>query len=391
MQLMRPRARIGCLLVHATLIQAITFLLRPASTYRALAIDVDPAAVGVIGATFAIAPLVVALPVGRLVNRLGERVLMLTGSLITALAAIVFGLWSSSVAGLLVANAALGFGHLCCIIGQQALVANTARAGRLDTMFGYYTFAASLGQAVGPLLIAALAGSAVQPDTRPIFAAAAIGTAILTLVAFGVDTTVGTATEASRSTKSGLGPLLRTPGLLPALGTSAVVVAAVDLSLIYLPALGTERDLPAAVVGTLLTIRAVFSMGSRILLGRLSRLLGRTRLMVTSLVVSAASLAVVALPLPLWAMAIVLAAMGLGLGVCQPLTMSWLSEQAPPPMRGVALSLRLAGNRLGQVTLPSLMGLVAAGLGAAGVLAGTALTVAGTLVLLRGVRLDSLD
>ena len=54
-------------------------------------------------------------------------------------------------------------------------------------------------------------------------------------------------------------------------------------------------------------------------------------------------------------------------------------------------SLRLAGNRLGQVTLPSLMGLVAAGLGAAGVLAGTALTVAGTLVLLRGVRLDSLD
>jgi hypothetical protein len=69
--------------------------------------------------------------------------------------------------------------------------------------------------------------------------------------------------------------------------------------------------------------------------------------------------------------------------------MSWLSEQTPRDQRGLALSLRLAGNRVGQVLLPSAMGIVAAGLGAAGVLAATGATVAGTLLLIQGVGLDS--
>ena len=124
------------------------------------------------------------------------------------------------------------------------------------------------------------------------------------------------------------------------------------------------------------------------MLGRMSTAIGRTRLMGASIIVAAASLAAVAVPMPTWALFVVLMAMGLGLGVGQPLTMSWLSEQTPPRERGVALSLRLAGNRVGQITLPSIMGLVAAGLGAAGVLAATSASVAATLLLLRGVRLD---
>jgi MFS family permease len=76
--------------------------------------------------------------------------------------------------------------------------------------------------------------------------------------------------------------------------------------------------------------------------------------------------------MPTWGLVVVLTAMGLGLGIGQPLTMSWLTEQTPPYQRGVALSLRLAGNRVGQLSVPSLMGLVAAGLGAAGVLGAAA-------------------
>jgi MFS family permease len=129
-------------------------------------------------------------------------------------------------------------------------------------------------------------------------------------------------------------------------------------------------------------------MASRVLLGRMSSTFGRTRLMVASILVSAAALAAVIIPMPVWVLLVVLAAMGLGLGIGQPLTMSWLTEQTPPRQRGEALLLRLAGNRVGQLSVPSLMGLVAAGLGAAGVLGATAVTVAATLLLLRGVRLE---
>jgi MFS family permease len=53
---------------------------------------------------------------------------------------------------------------------------------------------------------------------------------------------------------------------------------------------------------------------------------------------------------------------GLGLGVGQPLTMSWLVGAAPPGLRGRALSLRLTGNRAGQVLVSGAVGFAAAGL-----------------------------
>ena len=76
---------------------------------------------------------------------------------------------------------------------------------------------------------------------------------------------------------------------------------------------------------------------------------------------------------------------GLGLGAGQPLTMSWLAEATPPGLRGRAMSLRLTGNRLGQVLVPSVAGLLAAGAGAAGVLWLTAAALAGVGVASRGL------
>lgn len=158
--------------------------------------------------------------------------------------------------------------------------------------------------------------------------------------------------------------------------------------MVYLPALGTDRGLTAATVGAMLTVRAVFSMVSRLLLGRVSRRIGRMRLLVASLGLSTAALAAAAVPMPAWLLFVVMAVLGLGLGIGQPLTMSWLSAQAPAGQRGRALALRLAGNRVGQVVLPGALGVVAAGLGAAGVFLASAVVVGGTMVLLRGVKLD---
>jgi MFS family permease len=208
---------------------------------------------------------------------------------------------------------------------------------------------------------------------------------------FGISATVsprrGTAAPAN-SGKGNMASLLKTPGVARALATSATVLAVVDLTMVYLPVLGSERGLTAATVGALLAVRAVFSMVSRILLGHVSRKLGRKRLLVASLVLSTIALAAMAVPMPVLLLFVVMAVLGLGLGIGQPLTMSWLSAQAPAGQRGRALALRLAGNRVGQVVLPSVIGVAAAGVGAMGVFLASAAAVGGTLLLLRGVRLD---
>jgi MFS family permease len=375
------------LLAHSVLTQVITFVLRPTSAYRAIELGISPAWLGALTASFAVVPLVLAVPSGQATDRFGERRVMLVGAVLITLSGVVFAAERGGAAGLVLGSVVLGTGHLLSVVGQQAAVANTAGPGRFDSAFGYYTFAASLGQAIGPALITLLGGSGELPDTTPIFlTAACLGLPLLATTAL-LRIPSGERANGDASSR-GMGSLLRLPGLLRALLVSCVVLAAVDITLVYLPALGTDRGLAAGVVGLLLTLRAVASMTSRLFLGRLVGWVGRRRLMISSVALSAVSMAAVAVPLPAAALAGLVVLMGLGLGVGQPLTMSWLAEVAPAGQRGRAMSLRLTGNRLGQVLIPSTVGLVAAGVGAAGVLAATAAALAAVGIAARRLAVD---
>lgn len=377
------------LLVHSALIQAVTFLVRPAATYRALELDVPGFALGLLAASYAVFPLLLAVPTGGLVDRLGERRLMAIGSAVVLSCSAFLLLWGSSIVALVIGTALLGAGQLACVVGQQAVVANNAASSRMDSAFGYLTFAASLGQALGPLAISLVGGASIRPDTQAIFLLSVIMSLVLFATTFVVPAHVSAGRKKAVSAVTGSAvSLLKSPGVARALATSATVLAVVDLTMVYLPALGADRGLTAATVGAMLTVRAVFSMVSRLLLGRVSRRIGRMRLLVVSLALSTAALAAAAIPMPAWLLFGVMAVLGLGLGIGQPLTMSWLSAQAPAGQRGRALALRLAGNRVGQVVLPSTIGVVAAGLGAGGVFLASAVVVGGTLLLLRGVQLD---
>ena len=299
-------------------------------------------------------------------------------------------LLGGGVAGLVAGSVLLGTGHLCSVVGEQALVANATPAGRHDTAFGYYTFAASLGQALGPGLILLFGGTRTIPDTRTIFLSALGITGVLFGVTLLLRSSVRAGTAADDA-DGGMRTLLRRPGLLRALTVSCVVLAAVDITLVYLPALGTERGIASGAIGALLTVRAAASMLSRLFLGRLSRRLGRRRLLVGSVALSALGLAVAVVPMPVWALAVVVVGLGLGLGAGQPLTMSWLAEATPPGLRGRAMSLRLTGNRVGQVVVPSTAGLLAAGAGAAGVLVLTAAGLAAVGVAARRIESGPVD
>jgi MFS family permease len=166
---------------------------------------------------------------------------------------------------------------------------------------------------------------------------------------------------------------------------SCVVLAAVDISLVYLPVLGAEQGIASGTIGILLSVRAVASMASRLFLGTLVSSIGRSRLLTASVAVAALGMALVPVPMPTWLLMALVAVMGLGLGAGQPLTMSWLAEATPPGLRGRAMSLRLTGNRLGQVIVPSLAGLLAVSAGSAGVLWLTAASLTAVGVTARGI------
>jgi MFS family permease len=363
-----PRRWLPWFYGHTLLVQAITFILRPTAVYRAIELDVPAHWLGALGASFAIVPLVLAVPSGQAADRFGERRVMVIGAVLTVAAAAAFVLVGDAVWGLLLASILLGVGHLGAVVGQQALVANRTERARYDTAFGHYTFAASAGQALGPFLIILFGGQRAIPDTSAIFVSALAMSGILVVLALSLPAVALSARARDQAARGSVLGLLRRPGTVRALAVSCIVLAAVDISLVYLPVLGSERGIAAGTIGALLACRAFASMASRLFLGRPSARLGRGRLLTGSVIVAAAGVALLPVPMPIWLLFAVVLLAGVGLGAGQPLTMSWLAEATPPGLRGRAMSLRLTGNRLGQVVVPSAAGLVAAGAGAGGVL-----------------------
>src|SRR5204863_8319177 len=96
-----------------------------------------------------------------------------------------------------------------------------------------------------------------------------------------------------------IGRLLELRGFAAVMVSSVVTVTALDLLVIYLPALGAERQIDVTHIGLMLTVRSVASLVSRVFYARLIFAIGRTPLTLTSMLGSAAGFLLLALPLSL--------------------------------------------------------------------------------------------
>jgi len=363
--------------MHTAILQIVTFIVRPTISYRALEVGVAPQWLGVIAASFTVVPLGLAVVAGRITDRHGERLVLWVGAGLTVVAALGLLLARPSVGVLVVSSMLLGSGQLLSMIGEQSVVAANAGPGGFDRAFGRFTFATSIGQAAGPALVTLLAGSATLPDTHTLLLAAAIAAGLLVAVTALMHGSDRSNTHASRGSASFVNAL-RVPGLGLAILASLAVIASVDLLVVYLPVLGTERQLAASTIGALLTLRALASMGSRFFLPYIVERSGRGRLLTVSIAAAALSVGCLALDLSVAVLFVVIFLVGLGLGFGQPLTMAWIAEASPAAVRATALSLRLTGNRLGQTLVPAGVGLFAAGSGTTGVFLATSGALAAT-------------
>jgi MFS family permease len=370
------------LFVAFAVTHAATNLVRPMVSYRALQLGVPPEGLGLLAASFSLAPLVIALSIGRLVDRRGEMLFVLGGTAVMAASTFLIAI-AGNVALLTLGYALVGLGHLVMVVGTQSLVARGSAAAGYDRAFGHLSFSASVGQLAGPAIAGLIAGQGSPDETiRAIVVAGFLSLAGLPLIlAIRPPRAVRPAGDAETVARLPLSSILRQPGIVRAILVSTTVLSAIDIVVVYMPALGEDRGWAASLVGALLAVRAGASMASRLFIGRLSDRFGRRLLLIVSMSVSAVAL--IALPFAPSAEAtfVVMIAAGLGLGIGQPLTMSWVAAEATPGTRATALSVRLMGNRVGQIALPVFAGSVAAFAGAGGVLAVTGVIVGISLAL----------
>lgn len=396
----RPERALGAwlwLMVAAALAsQTALNLVRPVTTYKLLALEAGPLAVGIVTAVYALLPLVSAMWLGRLAARLGGlRHMMAIGCVLLAAGAAGIAL-APTLALVAAGSALLGMGHLVFTVAGQAAVAKHVPDDRLDAGFGWFTAAYSAGQLVGPLIAGLLlgaddGGSSPGRDASIALALAiAAGVSLLALPALwapwarpgplrrlaaraAADPVEAHAQDGSPPRPPGpagratMGRILRVPGVPSHLLASLALLGMVDILTAFLPIVAEQAGIGPAIVGALLAVRGGASILSRAFLPWLSARLSSKALLLTSLYGAGLALAVPpALITEPWLAGAGLFAGGFCLGLGQPITMSLVSVSVPATWRGPALAVRLVGNRLGQVVLPLAAGLATVGLGPAG-------------------------
>ena len=328
------------------------------------------------------------MPAGRFVDRGHDAITALFGSLVILGCCLGYRLTSAELPELLFFTAFLGVGHTLLMVSQQMLCVRAAGNDiSRETAFGHYMVCTAIGQGVGPLIVGWLGGSQHIPPTRFLFGIAAA----VALVGIVIALSLRPQGPAARASAAGARPvalreLLGTRGVPTLMLASVITVTAQDLIVMFLPVLGAQRGIEVAHVGTLLMIRSVSAVVSRVFYPSMIRAAGRVPLTVGTMAAAALGLFVIATPLPLWVLYVSMAFTGFGLGIAATLSISNMVDIVPPAARGVALSLRITGNRVGQVGILACASAVAMVLGAGGIFAIIAVSLAASAASVHVVR-----
>lgn len=349
-------------LLNSLLIQGATYVVRPMVTYRLVDLGADASLVGLIGALYALAPLLLSIQLGRWVDRGRDGTALFLGAIVATIASLII-LFSDSLALLAVAMPILGTGHLLTMVGGQTLIAKRSKDKNYERNFGLLTFYASLGQAVGPFFGGILADQGVRIDTStPIsFSVIIFALAIVAAVPLIWRQEILKQDSNRQVQTRELRKLFSIPNFKSAIFVSASITAVVDVVIIFLPLLGQELGLGALQIGILLGIRSASAMVIRLILGTVSAKLGPRRLINLGSLITLLSCVAIAFTTQYWLLLGLMVVSGLSMAVGQPASMAWVSRITNPESRGLAISVRLTSNRFGQVAVPVIAGVIAVG------------------------------
>lgn len=367
------------LLLQAALFHAASTVVRPMVSYRALDLGADTVQLGLLATSSGLLPLLLAFAVGRRADVWGAGRLLVAGAALSVAGSLA-ALAAPGLPMLYVASAALGLAMLLVLVGHQSALATAKTPAERDRGFGALSSASSAGQMLGPTVVLSLAGWLATGSAS----VAAVGLAMAAALAL-VAAPLGLFCTLTRRPPPAAGPrptsreavsrLVRTEGMWRALLVSGTTTAALDMLLTFLPAWAQDRGISVTVVGWLLGLRALVTVLVRLSVSWLVATLTRRRTFLGAL--SAGIVGMALLPfVDVLGGVVAMVLLGMGFGLSQPLTLSWVATLAPSEMRGAAVGLRLSANRLAQTVLPAVVALAAAGSGSGGVFVGSAVLVA---------------
>lgn len=336
--------------------------------------------VGMVLATFALAAVLVRPLMGRLVDTLGRRPLLLLGIGLFILSPLLF-IFATSLPLLMAARALQGVGLAAFTIASTTWIADLVPASRRGEAMSNFASASVLSLAILPVV----GSSLLRVTSFPVIFALAAGLALISLVGASARERHG---QAANAGQGHFWTTVRQRGVwLPSLLVLTLGVAHGAI-VSFLPLLVQERGLPdGSLFFTLYAVAAIVGRGP---LGRLSDRLGHARVIapLALLAVGAIVLLATARTLPWFLLAGI--CYGLTFGTAWPLLNALVVNHASLEVRGAAVGVISTGFDLGVAGGSFLGGLLVAPLGYGGMYVTTAaICLLGVAAFITGVRADS--
>lgn len=352
----------------------------------ALALGANAFLIGVIVALFTAAPMVLSVSFGRWMDRAGTLPAILFSALMVVLASVVFLLFQSKYA-LLVVAALVGTAGVFTHMAATRAVGAGGEGARRAKYLGYLVLSYSLFNFMGPVIVS----HAYQHYGASSAIASLGGFAVLSILG-----TVAVTHHFRRDSEKGLPAqsgrraydLLKHADLRLWILISSIFTANQTLYPFLMSLHAVEVGLTASQAGWMLGAFALGTLTSRFFTPVLVKRFRPDITLVVALIFAVSLYALIPLARDTYALAILSAGLGLPLGVGAPVSLAIIYETAPEGRVNESLGISMAVNNLLQTIFPLLMGAMAADMGTSPMVWGWAVVMAcAAIITLKRSRL----
>ena len=335
---------------------------RMTTSLYALSLHSSEFTVGLLLALFSLFPMIFAVAMGRLIDRIGIAKPMTAGCISMSLGCLLPTLLPSLTI-LYVATIFIGTGFMAIQVASQHAGGVMSNTENRAFYFGWIALSYSISGFLGPIIAGFLIDHTGFQITYSVFVGFSLLGVILLQFSNLYQVKVALPAPESKHKSGGAFDLLRDPELRRIYLIAILLSAAWDLFVFVIPIQGSRQGFSAATIGLILGSFALATFFIRLASPWIAQRYSEWRVLTTSLIMAVICYALFPFMSQVLSMMALAATLGLALGACQPNLMALIHSASPPGRTAEAVGIRVTIINGCQVILPVAFGGAGATLG----------------------------
>ncbi len=333
---------------------------RITTSLYAISLHASAFTIGSLMAVLALFPMILAVPMGRLIDRIGITKPMVGGAIALCLGCALPSI-THHLPLMYVAMVLIGIGFMTINLTTQNAVGAFSMTHGRSSIFNWLSMGFSVSSFCGPVLAGIVIDRMQHVVAYLVFCG--FGIVVLGMSVFGNFEQIGTDDDQPERESSKVRDLLLDPELKRIYLVGILLASAWDFFIFVMPIHGSDLGISATSIGLILGCFSLSTFVVRLVMPLISRYHSEWRILIGALSLAVICYSVFPFMQHTWSIMIVAGILGLGLGSAQPNMLSLLHQASPPGRLGEATGIRVTINTASQVALPLAFGAVSATLG----------------------------